>query len=174
MQTRSTPRDCLAAFTLQVKERYIFLGLSLTWIDVFGNVTTLLFDATDRSNPYKFCFYCSATHVTSQVLQPKLVNKRYRGRHTVISVHRTLCKIVYITENFVLRNFVWVTTWAECCKQKMLIQALQISIVGYSGLILIGFHSPRISIIIKVKVNQIQIKVFQENYTNFSKRKHCY
>ena len=31
------------------------------------------------SDPYKFCFYCSATHVMSQVLQPKSVNKRYRG-----------------------------------------------------------------------------------------------
>ena len=41
----------------------------------------------DLSDPYKFCFYCSATHVTSQVLQPKSVNKWYRGRHTVISVH---------------------------------------------------------------------------------------
>ena len=39
------------------------------------------------SDPYKFCFYCSATHVKSQVLQPKLVNKCYRGRHMVISVH---------------------------------------------------------------------------------------
>ena len=29
----------------------------------------------------------SATHVTSQVLQPKSVNKWYRGRHTFISVH---------------------------------------------------------------------------------------
>ena len=27
----------------------------------------------DCSNPYKFCFYCSATHVTSQVLHPKSV-----------------------------------------------------------------------------------------------------
>ena len=39
---------------------------------------------SDRSDPYKFCFYCSVTH--SQVLQPKSVNKWYRGRHTVISV----------------------------------------------------------------------------------------
>ena len=42
---------------------------------------------SDQSDPYKFCFYCSETHVTSQVLQPKSVNKWYRGRHTVISVH---------------------------------------------------------------------------------------
>ena len=28
---------------------------------------------------YKFCFYCSATHVTSQVLPAKPVNKWYRG-----------------------------------------------------------------------------------------------
>ena len=42
---------------------------------------------SDRRDPYKFCFYCSATHMTSQVLQPKTVNKWYRGRHTVISVH---------------------------------------------------------------------------------------
>ena len=37
--------------------------------------------------PISFVFYCSATHVTSQVLQPKTVNKRYRGQHTFISVH---------------------------------------------------------------------------------------
>ena len=34
---------------------------------------------SNLSDPYKFCFYCSATHVTSQVSQPKSVNKRYRG-----------------------------------------------------------------------------------------------
>ena len=39
--------------------------------------------------PISFIFYCSATHVTSQVLQPKTVNKRYRGQHTFISVHYT-------------------------------------------------------------------------------------
>ena len=37
--------------------------------------------------PISFVFYRSATHVTSQVLQPKTVNKRYRGQHTFISVH---------------------------------------------------------------------------------------
>ena len=37
--------------------------------------------------PIPFVFYCSVTHVMSQVLQPKTVNKRYRGRHTFISVH---------------------------------------------------------------------------------------
>ena len=37
--------------------------------------------------PISFVFYCSATHVTSQVLQPKTLNKRYRGQHTLISVH---------------------------------------------------------------------------------------
>ena len=37
--------------------------------------------------PIPFVFYCSATHVTSQVLQPEAVNKRYRGRHTFSSVH---------------------------------------------------------------------------------------
>ena len=36
--------------------------------------------------PISFVFYCSATHVTSQALQPKTVNKRYRGQHTFISV----------------------------------------------------------------------------------------
>ena len=46
---------------------------------------------SNLSNPYKFCFYCSATHVMSQVLQPKLVNKGYRGRHTFISVHSYCC-----------------------------------------------------------------------------------
>ena len=30
---------------------------------------------SDRSDLYNFGFYCSATYVTSQVLQPKLVNK---------------------------------------------------------------------------------------------------
>ena len=35
-------------------------------------------------NPYKFCFYCPATHVMSQVLQAKTVNKWYRGSHAVI------------------------------------------------------------------------------------------
>ena len=34
---------------------------------------------SDLSDHYKFCFYCSATHVTSQVLQPKSVNKLNRG-----------------------------------------------------------------------------------------------
>ena len=42
---------------------------------------------SDPSDPYKFCFYCLATHVTSQVLQPKSVHKRYRGRHTFISLY---------------------------------------------------------------------------------------
>ena len=37
--------------------------------------------------PIPFVFYCSATHVTSQVLHPKTFNKRYRGQHTFISVH---------------------------------------------------------------------------------------
>ena len=39
--------------------------------------------------PISFIFYGSATPVTSQVLQPKTVNKRYRGQHTFISVHYT-------------------------------------------------------------------------------------
>ena len=30
---------------------------------------------SDRSDLYNFGFNCSATYVTSQVLQPKLVNK---------------------------------------------------------------------------------------------------
>ena len=51
---------------------------------------------SDHSDPYKFCFYCPATHVTSRVLQPKSVNKCYRGRHTFISLHcngfMSLCK----------------------------------------------------------------------------------
>ena len=42
---------------------------------------------SDSRNPYKFCFYCPATHVTLQVLQAKPVNKWYRGSHAVISVH---------------------------------------------------------------------------------------
>ena len=41
------------------------------------------------SDPYKFCFYCSATHVTSQVLQPKSVNKRYEGAtRLAVSIQR--------------------------------------------------------------------------------------
>ena len=42
---------------------------------------------SDHSDPYKFLFYCPATHVTSQVLQPESVNKQYRGRHTFISLY---------------------------------------------------------------------------------------
>ena len=47
---------------------------------------------TDKhhSDPDKFCFYCPATHVMSQVLQPKSVNKWYRGRHTFISLYRII------------------------------------------------------------------------------------
>ena len=37
-------------------------------------------------------YYCSATQMTSQVLQPKLVNKRYRGRHTFISLNCSRAK----------------------------------------------------------------------------------
>jgi len=40
---------------------------------------------SDHSDPYKFWFYCPATHVTSQVLQTESINKRYRGHHTFIS-----------------------------------------------------------------------------------------
>ena len=43
--------------------------------------------------PIPYFFYCSATHVTSQVLQPKTESKRYRGRHTVISVHRKVLNL---------------------------------------------------------------------------------
>ena len=43
--------------------------------------------AVKGDDPYKFCFNGSATHVTSQVLQAKQVNKWYRGSHMVISVH---------------------------------------------------------------------------------------
>ena len=41
---------------------------------------------SDHRDPYKFWFYCPAQHVTSQVLQTESVNKRYRGRHTFISL----------------------------------------------------------------------------------------
>ena len=40
---------------------------------------------SDHSNHLPNFFYCTATYVTSQVLQPKSVNKLYRGRHTFIS-----------------------------------------------------------------------------------------
>ena len=43
--------------------------------------------AKRKAPPIPFVFYCSATHVTSQVLQPKTVNKRYRGSYTFSSVH---------------------------------------------------------------------------------------
>ena len=42
---------------------------------------------SDPSNLYKFCFYCHATHVTSQVLQPKSEHRRYRGRHMFITLY---------------------------------------------------------------------------------------
>ena len=44
-------------------------------IDIFQLWTLISY----HSDPYKFCFYCPATRVTSQVLQPKSVNKWYRG-----------------------------------------------------------------------------------------------
>ena len=45
---------------------------------------------SDHCAIYNFCFYCSATHMTPQVLQPKLLNKRYRGCHTFISLYSAL------------------------------------------------------------------------------------
>ena len=42
---------------------------------------------SDHSNHLPNFFYCFATYVTSQVFQPKSVNKLYRGRHTFISVN---------------------------------------------------------------------------------------
>ena len=43
------------------------------------------------SSTYKFRFYCSATlHVTSQVLQPKSLDKLYRRRQPFISGHRSI------------------------------------------------------------------------------------
>ena len=54
-------------------------------------------DTDKRVAPlYHLFFYCSATHVTSQVLQPKTVNKRYKGQHTfsvsiIILIHN-VCK----------------------------------------------------------------------------------
>ena len=45
-------------------------------------------------DPYKYCFYCSATHVTSQGLKSKSVNKWYRGPHTFNSVHLAQLAIV--------------------------------------------------------------------------------
>ena len=48
-----------------------------------------LMDTDKRlQRPLWVLFYYSAKHVSSQVLQPKLVNKRYRRCHTFISVHR--------------------------------------------------------------------------------------
>ena len=42
--------------------------------------------AADPGAGISSCFYWSAIHVTSQVLQPKLVNKWYWGRHTFTSL----------------------------------------------------------------------------------------
>ena len=54
-------------------------------------VTTIVRNMVEKSGKerdlYNCCFYCSATRATTQVLQPKSVNKRYRGRHMFISVH---------------------------------------------------------------------------------------
>ena len=52
----------------------------------------------DHSDPYS-CFYCSTTPVISQVLQPKSLNKWYRGRHSFISLHTkiwTYFKFVFL------------------------------------------------------------------------------
>ena len=54
----------------------------------FSTLFALLTLINDHSNTYRFWFYCPATHVTSQVLQPKSVNKQHRWpRHTFISLY---------------------------------------------------------------------------------------
>ena len=51
---------------------------------ILGNQWTLI---NDQSDLYNFCLYCSATFVTSQVLQPKSVKKWYRDRHLLVILH---------------------------------------------------------------------------------------
>ena len=41
----------------------------------------------------------SATHVTSQVLQPKSVKKWYRGRHTFISLYCVIIRYLQVSWN---------------------------------------------------------------------------
>ena len=59
------------------------LSTVLTVVTTFRCVTfrvlTISLPITYWQLPYKFCFNCSATHVTSQVLKPKTVNKRIGG-----------------------------------------------------------------------------------------------
>ena len=85
--------DCLVRRSnmriIMFKPRYVitFLGdLRQSYTARDHRVVYLLQDTnllgtliSDRRDPYQFSFYCSATHVTSQVLQPRSVNKRYRG-----------------------------------------------------------------------------------------------
>ena len=99
--------------------------------------------AVKGDDPYKFCFNGSATHVKSQVLQAKQVNKWYRGSHVVISVHsrsRQIGSIVwtnlkgYSNELHFLRDTTadsWVSTEignflisprTVCCKDQMFIK----------------------------------------------------
>ena len=47
---------------------------------------------SDCNNPNYYCFYYSATHVTSQILQPKSVIKQYWGS-SHLSVSKTMCWI---------------------------------------------------------------------------------
>ena len=59
--------------------------------------------------PLSFAFYCSATHVMSQGLQPKTVNKRYRGRRTFSSVFYDLiylnCQLRLRTGKMIQHDF---------------------------------------------------------------------
>ena len=41
---------------------------------------------SDHNDPYKFCFYCPATHVMYEVLLPKSVNKWYIGDDQIYNV----------------------------------------------------------------------------------------
>ena len=64
----------------------------------------------------QYCFYCFATHVTSQVLQHKSVNKQYRGRHMVISVHSLY--IEFMRSPFVFSAFVLSAHLLSACTIK--------------------------------------------------------
>ena len=72
-------------------------------------VTTIVRNMVEKSGKerdlYNCCFYCSATRATTQVLQPKSVNKRYRGRHMLISLYnsRMLQKFLELSSSDVIQ-----------------------------------------------------------------------
>ena len=98
---------------------YVYTTISMCILQsLWLGIWTLI---SDPSDPYKFCFYCPATHVTSQVLQPKSVHKRYRGRHTFISLY---CQSLRIIGNF--SNFLVTRHCSTAALQHCSTAALQI------------------------------------------------